>query len=61
MQKGEVRHARKMLFVQGRAKFGEPDTASQLRLLGLDDLEVLDRLIERSVHVNSWQELFEGG
>jgi hypothetical protein len=59
MRKGEVRHARKTLLAQGRVKFGEPDAATMARVEALTDLDQMDRLIERLMLVNSWQELFE--
>jgi hypothetical protein len=60
MEKGAIRHGRKMLLAQGRVKFGEPDAATRARIEAIDNLDQMDRLIERLILVNSWQELFEG-
>jgi len=43
----------------GRKKFGEPDEATRLALVGITDLEQLDRLSERLLEVASWQELLQ--
>jgi hypothetical protein len=59
LHKGALRHTRRFLLRQGRAKFGEPDAATVARIEAIDDLDQLDRLGERLVSVGSWQELFE--
>ena len=54
---GEVRGARRMLFRQGRKRFGEPVTDVLSALQAVNDLERLERMSDRVLEASSWQDL----
>jgi hypothetical protein len=58
-EEGRVQGLQRARLHQGRKKFGEPDEATRGALLGITDLERLDRLSERSLDVSTWQELLQ--
>jgi predicted transposase YdaD len=61
LQRGETRgrlaEIRKVLLRQGSKRFGPPDASTQAALESITDLEQLERLSERLLEVESWQEL----
>jgi len=60
LRRGEIKHARSAVLTLGRVRCGEPGIVIEACVQAIDNLDELDRLIERSVHVKSWQELFDG-
>jgi hypothetical protein len=56
---GRAEGMQRTLLRQGRKRFGEPDEATRLALVGITDLEQLDHLSERLLEVASWQELLQ--
>ena len=58
-EEGEIREAQKILLRLGPKKLGEPDEATRRVVLELTDLEQLERLTERLLDVETWQELLE--
>ncbi len=60
LRRGAIKHGRSVLLKQGPIKFGEPDATTRARIEAIDNLDQLDRLLERLMLVNSWQELLEG-
>ncbi len=56
---GRVEGLQRALLRVGRKKFGEPEEATRLALLGITDLERLEGLSERLLDVASWQELLQ--
>jgi hypothetical protein len=59
LDKGRAQGIQWVLLHQGRKKFGDPDEPTRAALLGITDLERLDRLIERLLDVATWQELLQ--
>jgi hypothetical protein len=58
ISRGQVREARALLLRVGRLKFKQDaDGTTKAALDGMTDLERLERLHERLLSVNSWQEL----
>lgn len=55
--KGEVEEARKLLLLTGRERFGEPPTKIMALLDAVTDLDRLEALIIRLLHVKTWEEL----
>jgi predicted transposase YdaD len=55
--KGEAREARKLLLLQGRARFGEPSAKIVAALDALIDLTQLEALAVRLLQASSWEEL----
>jgi predicted transposase YdaD len=58
-EEGRVQGLQRALLHLGRKKFGEPDEAARRALLGITDLDRLDRLSERLLDVSTWQELLQ--
>jgi predicted transposase YdaD len=54
---GEIRQAHKTLLIQGRDRFGEPTEHIVNRVRSIMDVQRLDGLLARLLHVTSWQEL----
>jgi hypothetical protein len=54
-----IEEAHRLLLLQGRKRFGEPDEASRQALTEVRDLDRLHRLAERLLDVSSWQELLQ--
>jgi predicted transposase YdaD len=59
LDEGRAEGAQRTLLHLGRKKFGEPEEATRRALLGITDLERLDRLTERLLDVATWQQLLE--
>lgn len=58
VKRGRIQEARAFLLRQGRSKFGVPaDAAVTAALERITDLEHLETLGERLLHVSNWQEL----
>ena len=56
--KGELRGVRRILFRQGKQRFGQPASRSvRSRIGSIRGLDALDQLIDRLFHVGSWDEL----
>jgi hypothetical protein len=60
VSKGQLREAKKILMLQGNDRFGAPDAATTAAIESLADLEKLEALSRRLLHVQSWQELLSG-
>jgi hypothetical protein len=56
-EEGRVYEALYLLLLQGAAKFGPPDAATQAALESISDLGQLEELGVRLMSVGSWQEL----
>jgi flagellar biosynthesis/type III secretory pathway protein FliH len=59
LAEGQVVALKKALLRQGRQKFGQTSPDAEASLLALTDLERLERLMERIMQVNTWQELLD--
>jgi predicted transposase YdaD len=55
--KGEAKEARKLIFLLGRNKFGEPSAEAEAALNALSDVNRLEELGVRLLRVSSWEEL----
>jgi hypothetical protein len=55
--KGEAKEVRKILLLQGRARFGEPPAEVLAALEGMSDVPKLEELTVRLLQASSWQEL----
>ena len=55
--KGKAEEARKMLLLQGRDRFGEPSAKIVALLDAVTDLDRLEALMIRLLHVKTWEEL----
>jgi len=54
---GRAEEARRVLLLQGEAKFGPPDAARRGVIENLSDLARLEDLAIRLIHASSWDEL----
>lgn len=54
---GAVHLAQKMLLIQGEDRFGAPDASTKSALAAITDLDRLESLIPRILHVANWAEL----
>jgi hypothetical protein len=59
VRKGLLSHAHQTLFRLGEKRFGPADEATTRALNTIDDVQELDRLIDRILDVDSWQELLQ--
>ena len=57
-EEGRAAEARRMMLLQGEAKFGPPDAAVRTALEKISDLAQLEALGVRLLSAASWQELF---
>ncbi len=57
MEKGIKQEARNILQRWGSKRFGPPDTDLASQIAALDDRERIERMIDRIMDVQSWQEL----
>jgi len=57
LDEGRIEGKQTTLLRQGRRRFGEPDEATQQRLLAINSVERLDALCERLLEVGTWQDL----
>jgi hypothetical protein len=58
VRRGRAEEARRMLLLQGEAKFGPPDAAARAALERISDVAQLEELGVHLVKVGSWPELF---
>jgi hypothetical protein len=56
-ERGCLKGAKKVIMMQGRIRFGEPDDAVQAYLAAINDLGRLEALAARLIQVSCWQEL----
>jgi predicted transposase YdaD len=56
-EEGRAVEVKRILLLQGRIRFGEPDSAARASLEAIADLQTLERLATRLVQVESWDEL----
>jgi predicted transposase YdaD len=56
-EEGRAEGERRLLLLQGKAKFGPPDAATRAALEAITDLTQLEALGVRLISVSSWQEL----
>lgn len=59
LDEGQERHAKRIMLLMGEKRLGPPDGSVKVRLLGITDLERLDRMILQAVTAASWQEIME--
>jgi len=57
LEEGQLKQAKKSVLRLGQARLGPPDEATLATVTALEDLERLDRMIDRAGAVSSWQEL----
>jgi len=55
--KGKAEEARKMIFLLGRVKLGEPSAEAEAALNGLSDVGQLEELGVRLLRASNWEEL----
>ena len=56
-EEGALREARKLLLRQGLLKFGAPGPDVEAAVQAIDDLARLERMSERLLTVDTWQDL----
>jgi predicted transposase YdaD len=56
-RQGRLEEARKVLFRQGRIRFGRLDKPTRAAIEAIDDLDRLERLSERLLTAASWADL----
>jgi hypothetical protein len=56
---GKAEEARRLIFLQGRDKFGEPPMEAEAALNALSDVNRLEELSLRLLRVSSWKELLD--
>ena len=59
LDEGQLKHARNTVLRLGRARLGPPDESTRAAVTAQEDLERLDRMIDRAGAVSSWQELLD--
>jgi predicted transposase YdaD len=59
VRKGRLSHAHQTLLRLGEKRFGPADDATMADLNAIDDVQKLDKLIDRVLDVGSWQELLQ--
>ena len=59
LEEGERKHARKTILRLGRAHLGPPNEGTLATVNALEDLERLDRMIDRVQVAASWWELLD--
>lgn len=59
LEQGEAKGVQKTLLLLGRERFGEADENVRLMVESITDLERLNRMSVRLLHVSSWQELLQ--
>lgn len=59
VRKGRLSQARQILFRLGEKRFGPADEATAAALNDIADVQKLDKLIDRILDVDSWQELLK--
>lgn len=57
LEEGGANEARKLLLLQGRDRFGEPSAKIKAFLDAVTDLDRLEALMLRMLHVKTWEEL----
>jgi hypothetical protein len=57
VDEGRLSHAHQILFRLGEKRFGPPDEATTVALNAIGGVRKLDKLIDRILEVDSWQEL----
>lgn len=59
LDEGELKYARKAVLRLGQKKFGPASDDVVTAVKGIEDLERLARLLDRTLDVSSWQELLQ--
>lgn len=54
---GRIHEAKALLLRLGTRRFHSPSVIVADRVESIDDLSLLETLIERTIHVSSWEEL----
>jgi hypothetical protein len=57
-RQGEIKGARRLLLVLGRAKFGRLDDGIHAAVNSITDLDQLERMTDAILDAKDWQELF---
>jgi hypothetical protein len=60
LEEGMAVGMQRVLLLQGRKRFGEPDQAARELVSHIYDLEQLESLTDRLLQATSWQELLAG-
>jgi hypothetical protein len=59
LEEGATEQNQKIVLLQGRRRFGEPDEATRAAVQAITDLTRLERLSERMFDAGSWEELLK--
>jgi hypothetical protein len=59
LDEGEIKHARDVVLRLGQKKFGPASDDVVTAVMGIEELQRLQRLEERILDVSSWQELLQ--
>jgi hypothetical protein len=57
IRKGRLAEARRILFLVGEEQLGPPSETAQAAVNALEDVDRLEQLVKRAMHVDSWDEL----
>jgi hypothetical protein len=57
IEEGQIRQARSDILRLGGIRFGLPNEATKARIQSMEDLDPLERLLERILSASSWDEL----
>lgn len=60
LEDGAVRHQRQFLLGRGTKKFGAPTAEQSATLNAIEDIDRLDRMVDRLPRVKSWDALLQG-
>jgi Smoothelin cytoskeleton protein len=58
LEEGRVLEAKLILLRQGRKRFGPPPRALERKLEAIEDLQMLDKMLDRLLVASSWHEFF---
>jgi predicted transposase YdaD len=59
VEEGRILELHRILLRLGHIRFGKPDASVKAALEGIEDLQRLEKLSERLLHVSTWEELLE--
>ena len=59
-QEGREEEARSLLILMGRKRLGEPGKETEARIAVIADRERLERLCQRVLDVETWEDLLAG-
>jgi hypothetical protein len=59
LEEGMVKQAKRDILIVGEKRLGAADALVKAHLEGITDLELLDRLLRRSLRATSWDEILD--